>query len=123
MLQLRSRIVVADNSGAKEAELIGIPGKGNRLIAYLGMVITVVVKKADTVGQVRSSEISKAVIVRVRKEFRRTDGSYIRFDDNACVLLEGATKDPRGTRVFGPICREVRLAGFQKIASLATEIY
>lgn len=123
MLQLRSHMVVADNSGARVAELIGIPGKGNRLIAYLGMVITVVVKKADTVGQVRASEISKAVIVRVRKEFRRTDGSYIRFDDNACVLLEGVTKDPRGSRIFGPIGREIRLAGFQKIASLATEIY
>lgn len=123
MLQLRSRIVVADNSGAKDVEMIGVPGKGNRLIAYLGMVITVVVKKSDTVGQVRSGEISKAVIVRTRKEFRRPDGSYIRFDDNACVLLEGSTKDPRGTRVFGPVCREIRYAGFQKIASLATEIY
>lgn len=123
MLQLRSMLTVADNTGAKTAQLIGIPGRGNRKKATLGMTITVVVKKADTQGQLKKGVVCQAVIVRTRKEFGRPDGSYIRFDDNACVALEGETDLPKGTRVFGPIAREVKQAGFNKIASLATEIY
>ncbi len=123
MLQLRSMITVADNTGAKIAQLIGIPGKGNIKKAGVGMIVTVVVKKADAQGSMKKGDVSRAVIVRTRKEFRRKDGSYIRFDDNACIMLEAKTEVPKGSRVFGPISREVRSAGFAKIASLATEIY
>lgn len=124
MLQLRSMLNVADNSGAKVIQLIGIPGKGNRKFAYLGEVITGVVKKAIPYGQVQSGEVVKAVIVRTRKETRRKDGSYIRFDENACVVLAGAeSQDPKGTRIFGPIGKELKDKGFNKIASLALEVY
>ncbi len=123
MLQLRSMITVADNTGAKIAQLIGIPGKGNKKRAGIGMTITVVVKKADAQGQMKKGDVCQAVIVRTRKELRRSDGSYVRFDDNACVMLEAKTEVPKGSRVFGPIGREVKQAGFNKIASLATEIY
>lgn len=123
MLQLRSMIKVADNSGAKIAQMVGLPGKGNRKKATLGMIIKVVIKKADPQGSVKKSELVNAVVVRTRKEYRRVDGSYIRFDDNACVILEAKTIEPKGSRVFGPISREVKIAGFNKIASLATEMY
>jgi len=116
-------ITVADNSGAKIAQMIGIPEKGNRLIAHLGDVITVVIKKADPAGQVKLHEKTRAVIVRTKKEYRRVDGSYIRFDDNACVILDAKTTQPKGTRIFGPIAREIRNLGFNKIVSLAKEIY
>lgn len=124
MLQLRSMLNVADNSGAKIVQLIGIPKKGNRKIAYLGEVFTGVVKKAAPYGQVKSGEVVRAVIVRTRKEVKRADGSYIRFDENACVILAGNdTTDPKGTRIFGPIAKEIKDAGYNKIASLAEEIY
>jgi large subunit ribosomal protein L14 len=124
MLQLRSKLVVADNSGAKEAYVIGRAKKGNKKFSYLGDVVNIVVKKADPYAQVKKGEKLQAVIVRTRKERRRKDGSYIRFDDNACVILESKeTQDPKGSRVFGPIAREVKDKGFNKIASLATEIY
>ena len=122
MLQLRSMLNVADNSGAKVVQLIGIPKKGNRKIAYLGEVFTGVVKKAAPYGQVKSGEVVRAVIVRTRKEVKRTDGSYIRFDENACVIVDKKNHEPRGSRIFGPIPREVRRAGFVKIASLAPEV-
>lgn len=123
MLQLRSMLNVADNSGAKLVQLIGIPGKGNLKKASVGHVVTGVVKKADPNGQVKTHEIIKAVIVRTKKEYGRKDGSYIRFDENACVVIDPKTKLPRGTRIFGPIVREIKLLGFSKIASLAKEIY
>lgn len=124
MLQLRSVITVADNTGAKEAYMIGMPGRGNKKYAYIGDVIKVVVKKADPYAQVKKSDKLFALVVRTRKEKRRIDGSYIRFDDNACVILQGRhLKDPKGTRVFGPVAREIRDLGFNKIVSLATEIY
>lgn len=123
MLQLRSMITVADNSGAKILQMIGIPGRGNKVKAGIGDVITGVVKKADPLGQVRSHQITRAVIVRTRKEFKRKEGSYIRFDENACVILDAKTQLPKGTRVFGPIAREIKQLGFVKIASLAKEIY
>jgi large subunit ribosomal protein L14 len=104
--------------------MIGMPRKGNRHFAYLGETITVVVKEAIPYGQVKKSEILTAVIVRTKKEKRRKDGSYIRFDDNACiVLLDKTSKEPKGTRVVGPIAKEVKDAGFNKLASLAEEIY
>ncbi len=124
MLQLRSYLFVADNTGAKEVSMIGMPKKGNRHFAYLGDIITAVVKKALPFGQVKKGEIVYAVIVRSRKERRRADGSYIRFDDNACVILQAKDiKDPKGTRVFGPIAKEIKDGGFNKIASLAEEMY
>lgn len=124
MLQLRSVIKVADNSGAKEAYMIGIPKKGNKKIARIGNVINVVVRKADPYSPINKGDKLAAVIVRTRKEYRRRDGSYIRFDDNAVVILMDKTsKDPKGTRVFGPVAREIKDMGFNKIASLASEIY
>lgn len=123
MLQLRSMINVADNSGAKIVQMVGMPGRGNKKIARIGDRITGVVKKGDPTGAIKAHEIVKAVIVRTRKEFRRKDGSYIRFDENACVILDGNTELPKGSRIFGPIAREIKLAGYTKIASLSKEIY
>ncbi|MEN9327535.1 MAG: hypothetical protein RI947_343 [Candidatus Parcubacteria bacterium] len=124
MLQLRSMINVADNTGAKIVQMIGIPMKGSRKLGYLGEVITGVVKQAMPFGTVKKGEVVYAVIVRTRKECRRPDGSYIRFDDNACVVLQTKEgKDPKGTRIFGPIAKEIKDNGFNKIASLAEEIY
>lgn len=124
MLQLRSTLNVCDNTGTKTAYLIGMPGKGNRKYSYIGDVINVVAKTVDPYGQIKKGEKLFALIVRTKKEKRRSDGSYIRFDDNACVILQGKTsKDPRGSRVFGPVAREIKDLKFNKIASLASEIY
>jgi large subunit ribosomal protein L14 len=124
MLQLRTILDVADNTGAKKVSMIGMANKGNRRYAYLGEVINVTVKEAIPYAQIKKGEILRAVIVRTRKETRRPDGSYIRFDNNACVILAAEdVKDPKGTRIFGPIAKEVKDNGFAKIASLAEEIY
>jgi large subunit ribosomal protein L14 len=124
MLQLRTMLVVADNTGAKKVSMIGMAKKGNRRYAYVGEVINVTVKEAIPYAQVKQGEVLPAVIVRTRKEYRRKDGSYIRFDDNACVILASKeVKDPKGTRIFGPIAKEIKDNGFSKIASLAEEIY
>ena len=124
MLQLRSILNVADNTGAKKVSMIGMPKKGNRKYAYVGEIINITVKEAIPYAQVKEGEVLPAVIVRTKKEKRRKDGSYIRFDDNACVILAAKdVKDPKGTRIFGPIAKEVKDAGFSKIASLAEEIY
>ena len=124
MLQLRTMLDVADNSGAKKASMIGMAKLGNRKFAYLGEVINITVKEAQPFGMVKKGEVHSAVIVRTRKEVRRKDGSYIRFDDNACVLLASKeVKDPKGTRIFGPVGKEIKENGFSKIASLAEEIY
>lgn len=123
MIQLRTMLEVADNSGAKIAQMIGLPGKGNRMIAHIGDCITVVVKKGDPDGQIKNHTVCRAVIVRTRKEFRRPDGSYIRFDNNACVILDAKTQEPKGSRIFGPIARELKALGYNKIISLAEEIY
>ena len=124
MVQLRTVLNVADNSGAKKVSMIGMAKKGNRKFAYLGEVINITVKEAQPFGLVKQGEVHSAVIVRTRKEVRRKDGSYIRFDDNACVILASKeVQDPKGTRIFGPIGKEVKENGFSKIASLAEEIY
>lgn len=124
MLQLRTILNVADNTGAKKAYMIGMAKKGNRVYAYLGEVINVVVKEAIPYAQVKKGEKLQGVIVRTKKETKRKDGSYIRFDDNACVILQGKDiKDPKGTRIFGPVAKEIKDNGFNKIASLAEEIY
>lgn len=123
MLQLRSILKAADNSGAKELVVIHVFGGSNRKFARLGDVVNAVVKTAIPHGQVKDAEIVKAVIVRTRKEFRRADGSYVRFSDNAAVVIDNPKdKNVKGTRIFGPIAREVRDRGFMKIASMATEV-
>lgn len=123
MIQLRSVLTAADNSGAKQLYVIHIFGGSNRKFGHIGNIINAVVKTATPNGQVKDSEIVKAVVVRTRKEYRRLDGSYVRFSDNAAVIIDNAKdKNPRGTRIFGPVAREVRDAGFTKIASMATEV-
>ncbi len=121
MLQLRSYLKVADNSGAKKIEMIGMPRRSRQRFARLGDIITGVVKKADPQGNVKNSEIVKVLVVRTKKETRRNDGSYVRFDENAGVVIDNQG-NPKGTRIFGPIAREVREKGFVKIASLAPEV-
>lgn len=124
MLQLRSVLKAADNSGAYSLVLIGIPGRGNKRFAFIGDIIRCVVKRADPVGTVKDHEKVLAVVVRTKKETRRRDGSYIRFDDNAAVVLENAIdKKPLATRIFGPVAREIKELGFNKIASMAKEVY
>lgn len=120
MIQLRSVLKPADNSGAKSMHVIGIPGS-NKKKAGLGDVVRAVVNRSEPTGAVKDSELVRAVIVRTRKETRRKDGTYVRFDENAAVIIDSAN-NPRGTRIFGPIAREVREAGFARIASLAQEV-
>ena len=123
MVQHRTMLTVADNSGAKLLMVIHIFGGSKRKFGYIGDIVNCVVKNASPVGQVKTSEIVKVVIVRTRKEYRRQDGSYIRFSDNAGVLIDNPKdKNPRGTRIFGPIAREVKDKGFAKIASMAVEV-
>ena len=121
MIQQETRLTVADNSGAKEVLCIKVLGGTRKKYAKLGDLIVVTVKKAIPGGVVKKGEVTKAVIVRTRKELRRKDGSYIRFDDNAAVLINNQ-KEPQGTRVFGPIARELREKKFMKILSLAPEV-
>ncbi|MFT5077666.1 MAG: large subunit ribosomal protein L14 [Saprospiraceae bacterium] len=121
MLQQESRLRVADNTGAKEVLTIRVLGGTKRRYASIGDKIVVSVKEATPNGTVKKGTVSTAVVVRVKKEVRRPDGSYIRFDDNACVLL-GPQGEMRGTRVFGPVARELRDRQFMKIVSLAPEV-
>ncbi len=124
MIQLRSILAIADNTGAKRVMMIGLPKAGNRKKATVGDVIKIAIKEAIPYAAVKKGEMHPAVVVRTRKECRRPDGSYIRFDDNACVILASdEVQDPKGTRIFGPIAKEVKDLGFAKIASLAEEIY
>lgn len=121
MVQLRSILVSADNAGAKRLRVILVHGGSKRRFGRIGDIVTAVVDQADPNGVVKDSEIVKALIVRTKKEKRRNDGSYIRFDDNAGVIID-KDGNPRGTRIFGPIAREIKEAGYSKIASLATEV-
>lgn len=121
MVQHRTMLSVADNSGALKLMMLRTTAK--RSVAFIGDIITCVVKGANPQGQVKDGELVKAVIVRTRKEKKRTDGSYIRFSDNAAVLIDNEKdKNPRGTRIFGPVAREVKDGGFSKIASMAKEV-
>lgn len=123
MVQLRSILKLADNSGAKRLRIMLIHGGSKRPFGYVGDIVTGSILAADPHGNVQKGQVVKAVIVRTRKETRRPDGTYIRFDDNAAVVIDSAAaKNPLGTRVFGPIAREVKDAGFNKIASLAPEV-
>ena len=121
MIQQESRLSVADNSGAKEVLCINVLGGTGRRYASIGDKIVVTVKEAIPSGNIKKGTVSKAVIVRTKKEVRRADGTYIRFDDNACVLLT-AVEEMRGTRIFGPDARELRDKRFMKIVSLAPEV-
>ena len=122
MIQQESRLKVADNSGAREILTIHISGGSRHPYGRVGDIIVATVKSAQPNAAVKKGDIVRAVIVRTTKEYRRDDGSYIRFDDNAAVILEGDTNNPRGTRIFGPVARELREAGFMKIISLAPEV-
>lgn len=122
MIQTFSRLLVADNSGAKEIMCINIPGSSRRRYASLGDIIVGAVKEATPRAQVKKGEVVRAVIVRVAQPYRRPDGSYVRFDDNAAVLVVEKQNTPRGTRIFGPVARELRDRGFMRIVSLAPEV-
>ncbi|HSX40502.1 MAG TPA: 50S ribosomal protein L14 [Candidatus Saccharimonadales bacterium] len=123
MIQHRSMVKAADNSGAKILMVVHIFGGSKRRFGYIGDTLNCVVKQANPTGTVKESEMVKAVLVRSRKELRRPDGSYVRFSDNAAVVIDNIKdKNPVGTRIFGPIAREVRERGFAKIASMAVEV-
>ncbi|MFH0804857.1 MAG: 50S ribosomal protein L14 [Patescibacteria group bacterium] len=122
MIQPRTQLTVADNTGAKRVMVFKVHGGYKRRYAYIGDVVTASIKEAVPHAMVKKGEIVKMVIVRQRKEVRRPDGSYIRFDDNAGVIVDPKTKDPRGSRIFGPVARELRNRGFLKIISLAPEV-
>ena len=121
MIQQESRLNVADNSGAKEVLCIRVLGGSKRRYARVGDKIVVTVKSAIPGGNVKKGDVSRAVVVRTKKEYRRPDGSYIRFDENAAVLLNDAD-EPRGTRIFGPVARELRERQYMRIVSLAPEV-
>lgn len=121
MIQQESRLKVADNSGAKEVLCIRVLGGSGRRYARLGDTIVVTVKSAIPGGNVKKGEVSRAVVVRTKKEYRRPDGTYIRFDENAAVLLN-PQGEPRGTRIFGPVARELRERQYMRIVSLAPEV-
>ncbi len=121
MIQTESRLVVADNTGAQELLVIRVLGGSRRRYGSIGDIVVAAVKSASTQGNIKKSEVVRAVIVRVAKEYRRDDGSYIKFDDNAAVILADDMTNPKGSRVFGPVARELRDKGFMKIVSLAPE--
>ena len=121
MLQMQSNLVVADNSGAKLVQCIKVLGGSHRRYAGIGDIVVVAVKEAIPTSTIKEGTVQKAVIVRVAKEYRRPDGTYIRFDENACVLID-ADKNPKGKRIFGPVARELRDMDFMKIISLAPEV-
>ena len=122
MIQHESRIKVADNTGARELLVIHVLGGSNRKYGHVGDVVVGTVKSAAPQGSVKKSDLVLAVFLRTSKEWRREDGSYIRFDDNAAVILDTDGHNPKGTRIFGPVARELREKGFMKIVSLAPEV-
>jgi large subunit ribosomal protein L14 len=121
MVQIRSRLDVADNTGARMATMIGVIGKGGAQSAGIGDVITANVKEASATGAVKKGDVVRAVLVRTRQPIRRDDGSLLRFDNNAIVIID-KDLNPRGTRIFGPVARELRERNFMKIVSLAPEV-
>jgi large subunit ribosomal protein L14 len=121
MVQIRSRLDVADNSGARMATMIGVIGKGDSMFAGIGDVIVANVKEASATGTVKKGEVVRAVLVRTRQPIKREDGSVLRFDNNAIVIID-KENNPRGTRIFGPVARELRDLKFMKIISLAPEV-
>jgi len=122
MIQAETWLKVADNSGAKDIECFKVLGGSKRRYAYIGDIIVASVKNAEPRGNVKAGDVVKAVIVRQKKAVRRKDGSYIRFDENAAVIIDPDNKEPKGSRIFGPIARELREKGYSKIVSLAPEV-
>jgi large subunit ribosomal protein L14 len=122
MIQHETRLKVADNTGARELLVIHVMGGSTRKFGHIGDIVVATVKSASPQSSVKKSEVVKAVIVRTSKEWRRKDGSSIRFDDNAAVILDTDGENPRGTRIFGPVARELREKGYMKIVSLAPEV-
>jgi large subunit ribosomal protein L14 len=122
MIQQESRLKVADNTGARELLCIRVMGGSSRRYASVGDIIIASVKQAAPQGAVKKGEVVRAVVVRTAKEYGRSDGSYIKFDENAAVILDPITRNPKGTRIFGPVARELREKGFMKIVSLAPEV-
>jgi len=123
MIQLRSILKVTDNSGGKKIRVILVHGGSKRRFGHIGDLVTASVIQANPHAEVKQGEMVKALIVRTRKEHRRSDGSYVRFDDNAAVILESVkSKEPKGSRIFGPIAREIKDLGYKKIASQAPEV-
>ncbi len=122
MIQTETRLTVADNSGAKELYCIKVLGGSHRRYAYVGDIIVVSVKEAMPNSKVKKGDVMKAVIVRTKQSMKRPDGSYIRFDDNSAVLINEANREPVGTRIFGPVARELRAKRFMRIISLAPEV-
>ncbi len=122
MIQVESKVKVADNSGARIVQCIRVLGGTRKRYARIGEIFTASVKEATPHTPIKKGDIVRAVLVRSKKEIRRKDGTYLRFDENACVIIDKEKKEPKGTRIFGPIAREVRRAGYFKIASLAPEV-
>ena len=122
MIQVESKIKVADNSGAKIVQCIRVLGGYKKRYAHVGEVFTAAVKEAAPHTPIKKGDVVRAILVRTKKEIRRKDGTYLRFGENACVIVDKEKKEPKGTRIFGPIAREVRRAGYFKIASLAPEV-
>jgi large subunit ribosomal protein L14 len=122
MIHDETRLKIADNTGARELLVIQVLGGSARKYGGVGDVVVGTIKTATPHGSVKKSDVVRAVVVRVAKEWRRDDGSYIRFDDNAAVVLDADGRNPRGTRIFGPVARELREKGFMKIVSLAPEV-
>ena len=122
MIQQETKLQVADNTGARRLEVIRVSGGSKRRYGYIGDIVVASVKQASPRAQVKAHDIVRAVIVRTAKEYRRDDGSTIRFDENAAVILDGDSGNPKGTRIFGPVARELREKGFMKIVSLAPEV-
>jgi len=122
MVQHRSMLTPADNTGAKRIQVIRVLGGYQKRYAQIGDIVTCVIKEAIPHSMIKKSDVVHCVIIRQRKEYRRVDGSYIRFDDNAAVIIDKKTKEPKGTRIFGPVARELRTKGFMKIISLASEV-
>jgi large subunit ribosomal protein L14 len=122
MVQRGTVLKVADNSGARMAKIIGIPGASRRRYATVGDIVVVAIQKALPNSGIKRHEVTKGVIARTHKEIRRKDGTYLRFDDNALVIIDPKNKAPKGTRIFGPVARELKERGFDKIISLAPEV-
>ena len=122
MIQLRTMLTVADNSGARKIQCIRVLGGYRKRYGRVGEIITVAIKEAQPHSLVSKGQVAHAVIVRQRKEIRRSDGTYVRFDDNAAVIIDQKSLEPKGTRIFGPVAKELKAAGFTKIISLAPEV-
>lgn len=122
MIQLRTMLKVADNSGAKMVQCFHVAGGTRRRYAAVGDVIMAAVKTAEPRKPVKKHDKVRAVVIRQKKEYRRGDGTYVRFDDNACVILEGKGKEPKGGRIFGPVAKELKAKGYDKIAAMAEEL-